>query len=88
MTRKGIDECIMALDVKEIENSQIFASEMALSKYMDKNGLVYHQANVEGIGTVAIRERLVQKDPTASEEFKEEWIVHYSQRVIKKTEFE
>lgn len=88
MTRKGIDEVIMAIDKKEPENSQVFASELALHKYMEREKLVYQMAEVEGIGTVQIRERMVQKDPDASEEFQEEWVVHYSQRVIKKTEFE
>jgi hypothetical protein len=88
VTRKGIDEVIMAIDKKEPENSQVFASELALHKYMEREKLVYKMAEVEGIGTVQIRERLVQKDPDSSEEFQENWVVHYSQRVIKKTEFE
>ena len=88
MTRKGIDNCILALNVKKIEESEIFASEVALQKYMTKFGLVYKKAEVDEIGTVEIRERLVQKDENATEEFQEDWIVHYSQKVIKKTEFE
>jgi len=88
MTRKGIDKCILALNMKKPEESEIFASEVALQKYMNKFGLVYKKAEVEGCGTVEIRERLVQKAEDASEEFQEDWIVHYSQKVIKKTEFE
>ena len=88
MTRKGIDNCILALNIKKIEESEIFASELSLQKYMKKFGLVYKKAEVDEIGTVEIRERLVQKDETATEEFQEDWIVHYSQKVIKKTDFE
>lgn len=88
MTRKGIDEVIMAIDKKDPENSQVFASELALHKYMEREKLVFQMAEVEGIGTVQIRERMVQEYSDASEEFQEEWVVHYSQRVIKKTEFE
>ena len=88
MTRKGIDNCILALNLKKVEESEIFASEMALQKYMEKFGLVYKKVEVDGIGTVEVRERLIQKLEGASEEFQEDWIVHYSQKVIKKTDFE
>ena len=88
MTRKGIDNCILALNMKNPEESEIFASEMALQKYMKKFGLVYKKAEVDEIGTVEIRERLVQKDEDSTEEFQEDWVIHYSQKVIKKTEFE
>lgn len=87
MTRKGIDICILAIDMKAPENSQIFASEVGLLKYMEREGLVYKKAEVEGCGTVEIRERLVQKLDNAGEEFQEDWVVHYSQKVFKKTDF-
>ena len=88
MTRKGIDNCILALNMKKPEESEIFASEVALQKYMTKFGLVYKKAEVDEIGTVEIRERLVQKSEDATEEFQEDWAIHYSQKVIKKTDFE
>lgn len=87
MTRKGISECILAVNLNKPEESEIFASEMALQKYMEKFGLVYKKVEVEDIGTVEVRERMVQKDESATEEFQENWVIHYSQKVMKKTDF-
>lgn len=87
MTRKGIDVCVLAIDLKEPENTQIFSSEVALQKYMEREGLIFKRAEVEDCGTVEIRERMIQKLEVASEEFQEDWVIHYSQKVFKKTDF-
>lgn len=85
MTRKGIDHCIMAIDMKDPENTRILASDLAFKKFMEVEQLSFKKAEVDGIGTVEIKERLVESPENTVEQ---EWIVNYSQKVIKKTDFE
>ncbi|MCK5013758.1 MAG: hypothetical protein KAS66_08050 [Candidatus Omnitrophica bacterium] len=84
MTRKGIDFALMVINMKDPEQTQIFSSEQALQKYMEQEELVFKRVEVPEMGSIQVRERLEEKNPT---ENSSEWVVHYSQKIIKKTDF-